>query len=457
MKNVLIVSPYYPPGPTACAHRARHLAKHLHRYGWNPVVLCVDENCLEEKLDYGLLRLVSDAAEVIKCGALPARFVRPLGVGEVTLRAWFSMRSRINYLLRSRKFDVVMFTGSHFYSMLHAPFVRDRFGIPVLLDFQDPWVSKWSAKQPRFSKAGAAHWLATMLEPKAIAAADFVTAVSQIQNAEMCERYPWLDPSRMAAIPIGGDPDDYDALRTTEPDGHDFTLDSSRINFSYVGTIWPPVMPTVHTLLRAVAEVRSRRPDIYTRLSLNFIGTTKSLDAPDGRWVQPLAETMGLAGIVREVPNRLPYLEALSLQARSDAILVLGSAEPHYTASKIYGVLMSGRPFLSVFHSASSSYDILARAGGGVTLCFENSDALSGLVGRLADAIVLLATAPDMIGRSNPAVYDPFTARAIAREYATIFDRLQSRQASREPSCVVPDPLHMAHSEYHHHVLHDPR
>ena len=80
-----------------------------------------------------------------------------------------------------------------------------------------------------------------MLEPKAVRAADFITSVSDTQNAEMRARYPWLDASRMAAIPIGGDPADYDALWGRVPSPSTFALDASRINFSYVGTIWPPV------------------------------------------------------------------------------------------------------------------------------------------------------------------------------------------------------------------------
>jgi hypothetical protein len=137
-----------------------------------------------------------------------------------------------------------------------------------------------------------------------------------------------------------------------------------------------------------------------------------------------LAESEGVAEAVREEPRRLPYLEALALQARSDAIVMLGSAEPHYTASKIYGVMMSGRPYLSLFHSASSSHEILSRAGGGIALSFEGATSLPGLVAPLADAIVQLATSPDKIGRADPSAYQDFTAAAIVVRYAEIFERL---------------------------------
>jgi Glycosyl transferase 4-like domain len=360
---------------------------------------------------------------------LPRRVCRPLGFGEISLRGWRPLRAAVMRLLESRDIGAVLITGSPYYPMLLAAEIKRRFGVPVVLDFQDPWMSAWGAREPRFSKAGAAHRLATLLEPKAVAAAGFITSVSETQNAEMRARYPHLTAERMAAIPIGGDPEDYDALRMRPPAAGSFALDASRINLSYVGTIWQPMLDTVRALMLALAEVRARRRDIYARLCLNFIGTTANPDAPDGRWVHPLAEAAGVTDAVREEPQRRPYLEALSLQTRSHAILMLGSDEPHYTASKIYGVMMSGQPYLSVFHQESSSHEILSRAGGGIALGFDGAAALPGLVGPLADAIIRLATAPDTLGRADPAAYRDFTAANIARRYADVFDRL---------ACLVP-------------------
>jgi hypothetical protein len=428
MKNVLIVSPYYPPGPTACAHRARLLAKYLGNFGWRPLVLCVDERFLEERLDYGLIALTSRDVEVVKSSALPIRLARPFGIGEVTLRSWFATREDINRLMRKRSFDAVLFTGAHFYSMLHAPMVRKRFGVPIVLDFHDPWVSARRTIKPRFSKAWASDHLATILEPRAVKAANFITSVSDVMNIEMRARYPSLSSERMASIPIGGDPDDYDALRTQSSTEGGFELDPLRFNLSYVGTIWPAVVGTLRAMLQAVADVHARRPDVYSRLRLNFIGTTENRNAPDGRWVRQLAETAGVADVVREQPQRLPYLEALSLQARSDAILMLGSAEPHYTASKIYGAMMSGRPFLSVYHEDSSSHEILSRAGGGLAIGFNSATSLTALIRRLADALVCLVSETDTIGRSDSAAYADFTALNITKRYAAIFDQLQNER-----------------------------
>jgi hypothetical protein len=425
-RTCIIVSPYFPPSTLAGVHRARHLAKHLPAAGWKPIVVCVDEAFQEERLDPALAALVPPSVKIVKVPALSPRLCRPLGFGEISLRAWQPLRAAVIRLLETRDIGAVLITGSPYYPMLLGAEIKRRYAVPVVLDFQDPWVSAWSASQPRFSKAGAAHRLATLLEPKAIAAADFITSVSETQNAEMRARYPQLQPERMAAIPIGGDPEDYDALREMPPSAGSFALDNTRININYVGTIWPPVLDTVRTLLAALAEVRTRRPEIYARLSLNFIGTTANPNATDGRWVGPLAEAAGVADAVREKLRRLPYLEALSLQARSDAILMLGSTEPHYSASKIYGVMMSGRPYLSLFHRLSNSHEILFRARGGIALGFDGAAGLPGLAGPLADALIRLTTAPGTLGRADTAAYEAYTARQIAHRFASVFDALTS-------------------------------
>jgi hypothetical protein len=110
--------------------------------------------------------------------------------------------------------------------------------------------------------------------------------------------------------------------------------------------------------------------------------------------------------------------------AQTDVNLLIGSDEPHYTASKIYPALMSGRPFLSVFHRASSAHQILSSAGGGITLAFEDKAELAALVPAVAEALVRTVAEPGSLGEIDQAAFAPYTAHAIAGRYAALFDRL---------------------------------
>jgi hypothetical protein len=227
----------------------------------------------------------------------------------------------------------------------------------------------------------------------------------------------------MAAIPIGGDPDDFAALRSA-PLAAVPLLDPAMINFSYVGTFLPRAGPLFQRLFQALAQVRREAPDLARRLRFNFVGTSNQPgDAAETR-VLPLAAQAGVAELVRELPRRLPYLEALSVLARSDVLLLVGSDEPHYTASKIYPALMSGRPYLSLFHSASSAHHILAAAGGGRAVAFTDARELEASAPLLADAMRVLATTPRAFGEVRPEAIEPYLAGAIAGRFAEVFDRV---------------------------------
>ena len=153
-RNVLILSPYFPPSTLAGVHRARHLAKHLPAFGCMPIVVCVHESHHEELLDPDLCTLMPVGVEVIKVEAVSARLTRYIGVGDISIRAWKYLKRKVFDLLTAREIDAVLITGAPFYPMLLAPEIKRRLGIPVVLDFQDPWVSAWGAAQPVFSKAG---------------------------------------------------------------------------------------------------------------------------------------------------------------------------------------------------------------------------------------------------------------------------------------------------------------
>ncbi len=149
---------------------------------------------------------------------MPRRLARRVGIGDVGLRGYPGLRRAVLGCLDRARFDLVLITGFPFYPMLIAPAVRRR-GVAVVLDFQDPWVSAWGAERPAFSKAGLAHRLACLLEPRAVAAASGILSVSAIQNEAMRRRYPALTRTLWCDLPIGGDPRDYAAVPSSTPAG----------------------------------------------------------------------------------------------------------------------------------------------------------------------------------------------------------------------------------------------
>jgi hypothetical protein len=77
--------------------------------------------------------------------------------------------------------------------------------------------------------------------------------------------------------------------------------------------------------------------------------------------VMERARAAGLSDIVREQPARIGYAAALQTLLAASIVLVLGSTERRYTASKLAPALASGRPLLVIVHGESDIHRALQR------------------------------------------------------------------------------------------------
>jgi hypothetical protein len=143
----------------------------------------------------------------------------------------------------------------------------------------------------------------------------------------------------------------------------------------------------------------------------------------------PLAKESGLNGIVTEHPQRLDYLDAIQVLLESDALLLVGSNAPHYTASKVFPSILSRRPILAVFHKDSSVVRILRETGAGTTVCFDEATSpasrIEGLYGHLAS---MAAAPPGTAPATDWNALEAYTARAMTRRLARVFDRAVAPQ-----------------------------
>lgn len=426
-KRALLISLNFPPSNIASVHRCRHLANHLGHFGWSTTTIAVHEDFHKEVADPFLELLVKQDVDLVKIPALPVSITKWLGVGDLSLRAHFHLREAMKKILSKENFDVVLITGWPYYQMLNGYWIKEIFKVPVILDFQDPWVSAEGATLSKLSKGGISHLLATILEPIALRSASFVVSVSELQNQQMADRYSWLNGQDMAAIPIGGDPNDFEVLRSNPPPCPQVQLNGDYINLCYVGTFLPRASSLMRTLFASLSDLREQQPALASKLRLTFVGTSNQTDGRSEHLITPIATEAGVADLVFEHPARVPFLEALSLLANSDGLLMIGSNEPHYTASKIYPGLMSGTPFLSLFHSASSAHKVLSTAGGGLAFGFETNEELIALRPSLTRGFARLIASPKSINKADPIVYEKFSALGVAGQFASVFEKVADR------------------------------
>ena len=432
MRRVLMVSPHFPPDSSAASHRVRLLAPHLEAAGWSPTVVTLEPAAYEGRLDPDLAALVPASLRVVRAPAWQADVTRRIGLGDLGLRAFTGLRRTCHALLARERFDALFITVYPVYPALLGGGLKAAHGVPFVLDYQDPWVGAWG-RSVGGGPGGAPDWksrasrrLGTWLEPWAVRAADALVAVSQGTIDDIVARIPEAARLPQGVIPLGFEPADFAALRARPPLAPHFDPADGLIHLCYAGTLLPTGSGTLRLLLQALDRARRDDP-AAARLRLHFFGTSNQSDSGVYR-VLPLARECGVADAVSEVPGRLDYLDALSVLTHASGILLLGSAERHYTASKLYPALLAQRPILALFHDASSVVAILRGAAAEPSVRVVTYGDGPPDAARVAEtAGHLRALAASSAYHAGDVSLDRLagvSARDLARQLAAIFDRV---------------------------------
>jgi len=419
-RRVVIVSPHFPPSNATAGHRTRLFAAHLRKYGWEPHVLAVDPRFYEEPLDWDLMRLLPADLPVSRTRALPLRPVRV--VGDLGVRALLWQYCALSKLAARREIDLLFIPIPPNFSALLGPLLNWRHKVPYAIDYIDPWVHPWPEAEKRFSKAWFAYKLGQLFEPIVLRHASLVTGVAPGYYQGAFDRNPDIPPKPHVSLPYGAEIRDFSYLDEHARPVTLFDPDDGNFHVVYTGTLLPRAKEPMVAVFEAVRELMESSPDAR-RLRLHFIGTGNAA-TNDEPCVAPLAEAAGIGHLVREHPARIPYLDALNHLNRAAAVLVVGSTEPHYTASKIFPAILSGRPVVAVLHAKSSASSILAETRGCLVVAFDDRRPVGDRRGDIAAAFRALLRDGIVPDADRDAVLRTCSAENLTSSLAQAFDAI---------------------------------
>jgi hypothetical protein len=372
LKKILIISPHYPPSNLAAVHRSRLFAQHLPSFGWEPVILTVDEKYYEEQLDWNLHKLLPENQHIEKVNAF--KVSKPRLIGDIGLRAFFQLRTKALQIVQKQQIDFVLIPIPSFYVSLIGPYLHRKTGVKYGIDYIDPWVHTFPGSEKKFSR----HWWSTKLskwlEPKAVKKASVIMGVAEGYYSGVIERNPSLKNTCVfGAMPYGGEAQDHENLTQLNLKPYLFKK-RSKMQFIYAGAM----LPKAYKILEIIFKVIHLNPDQFNETEFHFIGTGKTPDDENGFNIKRLAEKYDLWGkTVFEYPKRIPYLDVLAHLAQADAVFILGSTEPHYTPSKTYQGVLSKKPLFAILHTQSSAVSIIRGSNAGIVLDFNGENELN--------------------------------------------------------------------------------
>jgi len=335
----------------------------------------------------------------------------------------------LSALAARKEIDFVLVTIPSNFLAPVGRLIHWRYKLPFGIDYQDPWVTPLPESAKRFTKAWASNCLAGLLEPWSVKDAALITGMAPGYAAGMLERNPEVAKRAVVAfMPMGTAPEDFDLVPTLHRRPFLFTPGDGHFHLIYAGALLPAGIVVLDAFLEGLKQLQEAAPATAARLRVHFVGTGSSPDDPQGFRVLPRAQKIGVEQMVSEHPHRIGYVDTLNHLTQSDAVLVLGSTERHYTPSKVFQGMLSRRPIFAMLHAESTAVDMIRSAGAGRVLTLtEGTLPAPAMVAQELKALV-----EDRSYDANTvdkSAYDSLSARESTRSLAQALDLACSRAA----------------------------
>jgi hypothetical protein len=362
--KILIISYYFPPSAKAGAHRAYSMAKYLPRFGWEPIFIAPERGYYGriEREDPSLLQDISGCVNYRIPFFYPFNNLKSGFVPRAVRRIWETflvpdgkvlwnraIKKSIGEIILRHKPQAVFISGTPFSSFLLAPFIKQEFGLPVVLDYRDPW-----ADNP-FESSRIKVTVARELEMRSLSAADLVTTASYHMIDYIRSSYNYTFPESMFfGFPYGYDGKFFQNNILSIPSD-----EKERIILAFAGSVHGDIEPEI--ILNGLGQALSYG-DLKNKVKIVCYGTLFGKIGDQSE----LLKNCGLQNHL-EVKPFIPYHQ-LMVALRKSNILILPYGKSSMLKvtypSKLFDYLGVKRPILYIGIEGQVSETIRACSSG---------------------------------------------------------------------------------------------
>lgn len=354
--------------------RVRTSLPYFKEFGWDAEVVTINENYAEMIKDDLLLLSVPPAIKIHKVKALSKKWTSKFGLGSIAIRSLKFFKVKVNELLQQSHFDLIYFSTTQFPVCVLGPYWKKHFGIPYVIDMQDPWHSDYYRNKPK-SQRPPKYWFAyhlnKYLEPISIKKAGGLISVSQAYIDTLKKRYPAIKNIPAETITFGMFKPDLEIAQKNAQDVQDL-LSADTFNVVYTGRGGVDMHKAIIPVFKALKNGLQTDKALFSKLKFYFIGTSYAPAGTGTPTIIPLAKEYGVEDHVVEFTDRISYYHSLIILQQANALFIPGSDDQQYSASKVYPYLMMHKPLLAIFHPQSNVVNILkACAENALAYTFE--------------------------------------------------------------------------------------
>ncbi len=404
-------------------------------------------------------------------------------IGDIGLRSFFQLYKEAKHIIATEEIDFIWLPIPSFYNALFGRLLYNKTKVPYGIDYIDPWVRDLSNQ--RNIRAVFSQWVARFLEPIAIKKVSVISGVSTPYYAPVIQRnfseisqqllvssqhyniqnttdnlttckpndltskiinphtkrpithvgmpygfdpndhkikleniqYPWLSSDR---LPVNSNLSEVSNNEDNHKDAsNDLTTNRSNDQHKiwlYAGAFLPNSHVLMDAFFKAISNLRKAN---YwdNNIQLWFIGT----GLYPAKRITAYANDHGIDDIVFESRDRYPFLHILNFLSAADTVMVIGSTEKHYTASKTYQSILSERPVVSIFHHESTAVKVMEDCKADqFTVRYEpemkQEDIVKAFEGTLLKRLQSQEWQPDL------SALDQYSARESARKLVSAIE-----------------------------------
>ena len=349
--------------------RVRMSLPYFKDYGWEAEIVTVDPIHSDLVKDPLLVESIPEGCKVQYVSAFSKKLTSKAGLGSISLRSLWFYKRKVNELLRSKHYDLIYFSTTQFPVCILGPYWKKKFKVPYIIDMQDPWHSEYYKNKPK-SQRPRKYWFSyhfnKMMEPIAMSQVDGIISVSDAYIENLKKRYERISTIPTKTITFGYFLRDFEVAEQNNDQIYMHIKKESQLTYIiYVGRGGYDMQPAVRHLFTAFKELLTEEFGPAKQLRFYFIGTSYAPNAEGKPTFFPIAQELDIESYVKEYPERISFYESIKLLKNADGLVVPGSKDPAYTASKIYPYILANKPLLCIFQRSSSIYHILTDNNAG--------------------------------------------------------------------------------------------
>ena len=392
--NVLFIAYYFPPDSSSGAFRPMFFANNLVDFGVHVHVLTArsDDYLPDQSVDRSLLDRVHGSVQITCCpvwrprealislrnklvslGGPDSRTTSSVpGEGKRQSR-WQKIKDAFTDLMATpdphigwlpgcvkrgkaiiaeRRPDIIYATGSPWSGLLAGVLLKKITGVPLVLDFRDPWTSN-SAHAGFIPLLQVIH---EKLECAALRAADGVIANTSTLRDDFLSKYPFMAEDRIITITNG-----FEEHLVSER-----SAPRTYMQIAHTGDLYLSRNPT--PILTAIKNLVVRGVVAPSEIRLQFVGGITFND----QGVLDLLAGDALQQIVQLSP-RVSYSEAQKYAADSDVLLLIQPDLPLQVPRKLYEYMAFCKPILCIAEAGGATGQIVGENDLGF-VCGNNQE-----------------------------------------------------------------------------------